>query len=315
METMSGETRKKPGVKRPLLPLAVLAITAILLCLLASIVDVGAVARKLLSIDARYVLGFLLLETGIFLVSARRYQAILRFVGCKLPFRRCFTVNMATYPFISILPSVSGNLVKIIYLADESPPGKVISSVLAERLFDFGVVGLLAVAGLTFYLGFPVILVTAALVLALAVLTRLEIAGHLPDRGLLGRIGRILADIVDILRDGKTTAILSFYTLLMWALALVQISLFFAATGAEVPLQSVFLRMPIAMLIGQIPVTMSGMGTRDGAMLYLFAGLATAEQILAIGFLFTIFRYWVPAVAGLAFMIAENRRMLALQKS
>jgi len=137
----------------------------------------------------------------------------------------------------------------------------------------------------------------------------------LPDRRIIGKIGRVIADIIDILKDRNATLAISSYTVVMWGMALLQIYLFFAAIGAHIPLLDVLFRMPVAMLVGQIPATLSGIGTRDGAMLYLFSGLTGMEQIVAAGFLFTVFRYWVPAVAGLPFTVLENRRSLVAKKS
>jgi hypothetical protein len=44
------------------------------------------------------------------------------------------------------------------------------------------------------------------------------------------------------------------------------------------------------------------MGTRDAAIIILFSAYATSGELLAVALLYSLFRYWLLAIAGLPFM-------------
>lgn len=57
----------------------------------------------------------------------------------------------------------------------------------------------------------------------------------------------------------------------------------------------------LAILAGLLPFTMAGIGTRDAAILFLYAPYLSAGQAAVLGVLATV-RYLAPALAGLPFM-------------
>jgi len=58
----------------------------------------------------------------------------------------------------------------------------------------------------------------------------------------------------------------------------------------------------MAILIGLLPVTFAGIGTRDAAMLYFLGPITGNGVALAIG-VFATLRYIVVAAAGLPFIV------------
>jgi len=300
---------------RIVLAAGTVALTVAILYFILAGIDLLAIGRVLLGVDGRYVIAFLLLEALVVVVVARRFQVVLRLMGADLPYHRCFAVNMAAYPLISLLPSISGNLVKVAYLKDEAPMSRVAGSVVAERLFDAAVLAAAAAIGLALAFdagtaGLVALCAAAALTLAYGTMRLWRPASQWATEK-LGLVSGVLGRLA---RDRGLMLEITLYTLLAWALALGQVYIFFRAVGAGVPLLEIGLKMPMAVLIGQLPVTLSGMGTRDGAMLGLFAGVSD-EQVLAAGLLFTATRYWVPAVAGITFTLAENRRAFGMRRA
>lgn len=92
------------------------------------------------------------------------------------------------------------------------------------------------------------------------------------------------------------------WSLTIWALHLIQIVFFFFAIGVPVSALEVILKMPMAMFVGSLPITMAGFGTREWAIVYLFESeTVTAASLLAVGVLFSS-RYIFPALVGLLFV-------------
>ena len=71
--------------------------------------------------------------------------------------------------------------------------------------------------------------------------------------------------------------------------------------GLDAPYAFIASAMPVAIFVGLLPVTLGGMGTRDAAMLVLFADYGDPAQILAAGLLYSLLSYWVLGVLGLPF--------------
>jgi uncharacterized membrane protein YbhN (UPF0104 family) len=54
----------------------------------------------------------------------------------------------------------------------------------------------------------------------------------------------------------------------------------------------------LAILVGLLPFTFAGIGTRDAAIVFFYRSFLSAPVAAALGLLFTL-RYLVPALAGL----------------
>lgn len=87
----------------------------------------------------------------------------------------------------------------------------------------------------------------------------------------------------------------------IWFLHLLQIWMFTLALRQHVPFLDNLALSPLAILAGLLPVpTFGGAGTRDGALVALYAPYFPAHVALALGLLCTA-RYLLPAIGGLPF--------------
>lgn len=86
----------------------------------------------------------------------------------------------------------------------------------------------------------------------------------------------------------------------IWLVHLAEIWCFFIAVGADVPFLAHLELAPLAMMASLIPLTLSGIGTRDAAIIVLYSPFMPAATAAAVGLL-VILRYLVPAIVGLPF--------------
>ncbi len=100
-------------------------------------------------------------------------------------------------------------------------------------------------------------------------------------------------------RDSKRSEILLF-SLIIWALHLAQIYLFFHCLGAAPATSEFFAMVPLAIFVGLVPISIAGFGTRDAALVALLPGLP-ASAVLAAAMYINL-RYIVPAIAGMPFL-------------
>jgi hypothetical protein len=123
-------------------------------------------------------------------------------------------------------------------------------------------------------------------------------------RGLAPRLASLLESWEAILARWKTHSVrLAGIVLLsvgLWLLHLVQIYLFFVALHSSVATRTVFAYVPLSLFIGLLPLTIGGMGTRDSALILLFAPYESAVVMAGVGMLCSL-RYWMDTLLGLPF--------------
>jgi glycosyltransferase 2 family protein len=95
-------------------------------------------------------------------------------------------------------------------------------------------------------------------------------------------------------------ALVTSTSIFIWLLHLLQIWLFILALRAWCPFVANLALSALAILAGLMPLTFAGVGTRDGALVVLYAPYFSAPVALALGLLCTA-RYVLPAIGGIPF--------------
>lgn len=104
-------------------------------------------------------------------------------------------------------------------------------------------------------------------------------------------------------------------SLFIWFLHLLQIWLFILALKATTPFWANLALSPLAILAGLLPIpTFGGAGTRDGALIVLYAPYFAADKAAALGVLCTA-RYLLPALGGLPFVGQYFQTVKTMQKA
>ncbi len=223
-----------------------------------------------------------------------------------------------------VLPSKMGDLAKAWILRRDGTMsgGRAVALVVLEKLLDLW--SLLAVGAMALALTRPALPGgEASFALALLVLWGGAIGLLLPM--LAGRraltpllavtkpLGKLHGNLAALVEDwdaligwfwhspARALAMLA-GSLLLWVGHLVQIWLFASAIGA-VPMGLTMAFAVIAILAGLLPFTFAGVGTRDAALVVLFAPYLDAGGGALLGLCATL-RYLIPALAGLPFVSA-----------
>jgi len=91
------------------------------------------------------------------------------------------------------------------------------------------------------------------------------------------------------------------FSLLLWLAHLFQIWLFTVALSLHIPFTVCASLSAIALMAGQLPLTVAGLGTRDVALVVLLAAYVAPESAAAMGVLIST-RNFLPPLIGLPFM-------------
>ena len=280
------------------------AVTAVLL----NKVDWTVVAEALKKADGRLLLGAFAVAAVQPLLTAMRLNIYLKASQLAKPYGRCLSAILAAMSLNAVLPARGGDLVKVTFLEDDLrklPP--MVGVTILERVFDILILCLLALGG-AMLTDNPTatrfaLLATCAPVGALLTL---NFADKVPV------VGGKLATLAQACRTamGRPRLLIGAWTvaIVCWTSNLLVMSLLLKAVGTSVGFGTVAATMPLAILVGILPLSISGMGTRDGALVLLLKGVAAPGIVLAGTLLYTAAVYWMLALIGLAFLGRETLR-------
>jgi hypothetical protein len=216
------------------------------------------------------------------------------------------------------LPAKSGDLAKSYFVASrsETSPGVALAIVVYERLCDVLSVIVWCVLGwlvgrprtVALPLAFWVLLGGVGVVCAVlvssetvAVVCRDGLAKVLSDDR-LRRLRQLAAGWPGLLRLlGARRRSIVVFSLALWLAHLFQIWLFTIALAVRVPFTVCASLAALALMAGQLPLTVAGLGTRDVALVVLLSRYMPAESAAALGVL-TSTRNLLPALAGVPLM-------------
>lgn len=285
------------------------ALTAVLLFALYRAADWRAVGTQLVGIDRVPLFVAILLFVPQTFVSAIRWRLIVSPL-CELSVGAAIRQTLAASACNLVVPSKGGDFGKAFMLPVSGARARVMgmSGVIMEKVADVGALVALLLLGIGYgnFLGEAAVSWTRGPIAGSSVAF---VAGIACLAFLLAAVG----GIVRVFRRSGEERFLSRGQLAvvgasvcLWVLHLVQFDLFFKAVGVYVSWHEVFARVPIAIFAGLLPVTLCGIGTRDAALVWLFADFAPASATAVVGML-AVLRYIVPGACGIPFVFRYSR--------
>jgi uncharacterized protein (TIRG00374 family) len=289
--------------------------------------DLTALASALTGVRWGYLLLALLVNPLLFGIKSWRWREMLRMQAVHYPWRDAFLVFSAGLFLGLVTPGRLGEAGKALYLKQDQdlPLSEGLANVLMDRLLDLYCILLIGAVGLAWFRLLPswaLLLVLSATLFAL-LLPAVLLSERLADLGLS------LLLRVPILRGhaaGVASAALQFrrglrplvtpglvvpvgLTLAAYGLFFVQGRLLALALALPLSIDYVAVCLSVAGAISLLPISFSGLGTRDAILIALFAPLGlAAEQAVAFSTLFFLTAYvGGGALGALAWQIKPLR--------
>lgn len=265
------------------------------------------------------------------LVTAMRWRSMVWGL-CPMPMLETVRLILAGKALNALLPSKLGETSKAYFLKTHANVALAdgVALVLLEKVFDVAGLCAMMLVGMLLITHFgQVELVASAIALGILLMvaglcavraTRLQRWGHsLPLRG-KSRLARLWQSVLHrgeaLLQSWdmaltqwrahpRRFAAILLFSWLLWAFHLLQIWLFFVALHSKATTSAIIAYVPLGIFIGLLPLTIGGMGTRDAALITLFAPYESASVMAAIGLLCSL-RYWLDSLLGLPFFHAYS---------
>ncbi|SFM84500.1 lysylphosphatidylglycerol synthase transmembrane domain-containing protein [Thermodesulforhabdus norvegica] len=248
-------------------------------------------------------------------VSTKRWQILCQALNYSIPFRTLWKYYLTGCFFNLFLPtSVGGDTVKTIMLGTITENfTESFYTVLWDRLFGIVAMGLILLSGVAVHHqalpSFVDAILVASSLFFLIAYTLFPIIWHMITAFPVA--GRINSSFIKFWQPGclirALTASLGFHTL--W----ISVHFIFARAAAlNIPFTYLMVAVPFASVISTIPVTIHGIGLREGALLYIleFAGI-DAEESIVLGILTYSVMLATGAFGGLVYSLlpVETRIM------
>jgi uncharacterized protein (TIRG00374 family) len=265
------------------------------------------IADVIRNANPRLALVAVALVVVILVLRGVRWRLLLRIAGIDYPLWRATAVWAIGFSAASVTPAKAGDAIRAFYVQGHTGRsfGEAFFTVFVERLYDLAFVLALGVVSVFvfshYFTELPSVWIVLMSVVVLVVCIYLAL-----NRRLMRKLLKPAFDVIvpRRYRNMVTINVNSFYdsmasygkargvlaasavlTVVVWALIFTLAWCVTAVLGIGVPVQYMFLIMPVVTLVEVLPVSIGGLGTRDATVIYFFSVLG------------------IPGAAGVAFSL------------
>jgi uncharacterized protein (TIRG00374 family) len=263
----------------------------------------------------------LLVNCMAIVLKSLKWKIIVNSVKPHFSLKDSIKVFFIGFSFSTITPAKLGDFIKVFYINDENcGMGKSLSTIVIDRLIDISLlfsIALLGVWGFSVFYHIEIVSITTLPLLILgivagmyAVLNKSVLSSLLQPffnlfvpQHLKGRVSLYYNDffigLFAFYRDRRRFFSSIFIGLLSWIPPFIYGYLLALSIGIDLGVFFFFLVIPIISLLDLLPISISGIGTRDVALIFLF-GLKdiSPEQAVAFSLLYLFMSYWLIALIG-----------------
>ncbi len=282
-----------------------LTVTVGLLAYLFSRIEVGSVARLMAGAAWGWVVAGFFLYLALQGLCAWRWLLLARVLnldGTWSRFVRYYYVGMF---FNLFLPTgVGGDVYRCYYVArSASDWRRAIISVLADRGVGFATLcAIAATATLVFGRVSLPSWMAWALAAGVVALLALLVVG-LAAKGPLASIRESAPLVVEFFRRPGTLVFVAGLSFVLQSLVVVVNILLATALGLDVPVVFYFILIPLIAVATMIPVSLNGLGVREGAFVFFMAQVGVPEaQALSLALLWLVILIASSAIGGLVWL-------------
>ena len=261
-----------------------------------------------------------LLILFIYFVKAFRWKLLLRSQNIKYSYRDTFLAFTSSNFIAFITPGRLGEFAKVFYLKNDQdiPVSRSISSVITDRLFDvyillcFGMFGVIKIgmgSNFLFYIFLLICLFLPFLFFHKGILNYwVNLLVRLP---LISKIALRKNESIQQFKEGfqqlLNIRLLYAAVLTLISYIVLYIAAWFIADSMQIELSfvSIILMVSVANILSFLPITISGLGTREAVFIYFFSNIQySAEQALVYSTLFFFCFYIIGGLyAYICYMI------------
>lgn len=315
----SEDTPARPKLKIGLRPVIILVVTLVVVVLVVDRLAGGQeVWVTLRTGNTTWIAAATVMAIVQVMLGVLRWQLMLATMGYRVSFWQGLNATLATYPLVVVTPSRANEFLRAYAVRDTVPIVASTSSTLGEKVIDL--LGLLLVAaigaashGLWVWAGAMLLLAALEVAVVAAIMRARHWVKSLPFfKRRSAKVEQLFEAFVAMKeRPLRTLGVTAVSLTIRLGVVVIGYALL-RAFGSEVTLGQTFATWPLAVLIGLLPLTLAGMGTRDAAFVYLLKsslGVDVAQAAVVSSTLaYSAIVFWFFAAVGIPFMLREAAR-------
>lgn len=302
----------------------VVAVAVTLYAAVALVFGWEGIRQQLASFPTVYLAAMMTLSLANYLLRFWRWEIYLKELGCILPRTQSLGLYFAAYVMV-ITPGKLGEVFKAGIMREKH--GIALSLglplVLAERIYDFLAVLVLACAGLFFwpgsFAGMTSGLVAAGVVALCLFLfqsrkIRARLLGKLSTAPILKghalALGESLEALGTLLKPGQMAFSLPL-TVVAWLAECLGLWVACRGLGVALPVTQAGFTYAAGTLVGSLSFLPGGLGGTEAVIIYLLKDLGVATQVAAaVALLVRLFTLWLAVIIGLVFFLVFRSSLL-----
>lgn len=266
------------------------------------------------------ILAFLVNGIAIVLKSLK-WKIIVNSVKPEFSLRQSVVAFFVGFSFATITPAKLGDFIKVFYITDENCSlGKSLSTIVIDRLIDIILlfsIALIGIYGFSVFYQIDILSIGTIILLIAVIIAGLYVVLNKPLLSVLLKpffnifVPLYLKSKVSLYYDDFFTGLFVFYYdrrrffssifigIISWIPPFVYGYLLARSIGIDTGILFFILVIPVISLLDLLPISISGIGTRDMALIFLF-GLRgiSAELAVAFSLLYLFMSYWLIALIG-----------------
>ncbi len=298
------------ALKKRVFGILCVATSAALLGFLVGRVDVERMKLVLGHAQYAWLLAAFLVTCCIPFFTVLRWMGVLRAqreiqVSFSVALRAILMANVLN----SVLPSKAGDGAKAFYLRKQGGLTRGLGTVILERSVDFTILGILGILG--YWLSGVTWGLITGLILLMGMACFFSAVFFLPmeklplPKNVISRLSTLPPLYRNWIRTPRAVFQTVFASFCCWSMAGLIVCCLVSALDAGVSWGYAYGIFPMAILSGLVPVTVSGVGTRDSAFVFLLSTQMPLEEATLVGIGYTLFAYWLLSLISLPIVFWE----------
>ncbi len=258
----------------------------------------------------------------IIVTQTWKWYSILHIQGIEVRYWALFKINIIGIFYGTLTPGRAGSFLKALYLKKElnKPAMELTSSVMLERLLDFLLVGALALVGAFLFVGgnanllITLIAILLIFIFGLIVIMKKEnflffykLFEPLIPRKLHDNLEVYINNFYKRMLKKRQLLYPAFITVINWIVTYSGSYVIALALDIHVNFFVFMSLFSLATMISLIPITVGGVGTRELALVTLFAPFGIAkESMFTISILSLVIFLIIPSIIGWIITLVEK---------
>jgi len=116
--------------------------------------------------------------------------------------------------------------------------------------------------------------------------------------------------IGDIRKKRGGLAVVSIFSVVIWLIQILEVQIFALTLGIHIDYLYMLAVLSIVVIIELIPVSVSGIGTRDAFLVFSLGLIGVSPELaIALSIIYLVLGYWINAVMGLFLWLKDPVRL------